>query len=147
MTMHAKLAKLANAILITVVSGCATSGPPHALPPMAVPLSFNGNYRGMIRLTSAGVIGAQAKWCETPPVISLSVRNNVFSYVLEHPNLPRDSDYSLSPTFTVPIAPDGSFDALSQNGEAEMAGHITGSGMAAQINGSICGYAFTAKTS
>jgi hypothetical protein len=114
---------------------------------MAVPVSFNGNYRGMIRLTSSGVIGTQGKWCDTPPVISLSIRNNVFSYVLEHPNLPRDSTYSLSPTFTVAIAPDGSFDAMSQNGEAEMAGRITGSDMAAQINGSICGYAFTAKTS
>jgi hypothetical protein len=146
--MHARMAKLANVLLITVISGCATSGPPPAsAPPTAAPVSFDGNYRGMIRLTSSGVIGTESKWCETPPVISLSVRNNAFSYVLVHPDLPRDSIFSLSPTFTVAIAPDGSFDAISQNGEAEMAGHITGSDIAAQINGSICGYAFTAKTS
>jgi hypothetical protein len=146
--MHARMAKLASVILITVISGCATSAPPPAtLPPMAVPVSFDGNYRGTIQLTSSGMSGTQSEWCDTPPVISLSVQNSAFPYVLLHPNLPQDSIFSLSPNFTVAIAPDGSFDAISQNGEAEMAGRVTGSGMAGQINGTTCGYAFTAKRS
>jgi hypothetical protein len=147
--MGAGLAKLANIILIIVISGCAASGPPPAPPPppMAVPVAFDGNYQGMIRLTSSSVSGAQSKWCDTPPAISLSVRNSAFGYVLTHPNVPRDANYSLSPTFAVAVAPDGSFDSTSQNGEAEMAGRITGSHMAGQINGTGCGYAFTADRS
>jgi hypothetical protein len=101
----------------------------------------------MIQLTSSSVGGAQSKWCDTPPAISLSVRNSAFSYVLAHPNVPQDSNYSLSPTFAVAVAPDGSFDSTSQNGGAEMAGRITGSHMAGQINGTGCGYAFTADRS
>jgi hypothetical protein len=141
-------AKLASSMLITAMSGCATSGPPPASPPpTAVPISFDGNYRGMIRLTSSSLSGGQSNWCDTPPVISLSLQNNAFSYVLAHPNVPPDSNYSLSPTFAVTVAPDGSFNAESQNGEAEMTGQITGSHMAAQINGTACGYAFTAERS
>jgi hypothetical protein len=144
--MRAGITKLANIILITVIGGCATSAPPPASPPpMAVPVSFDGSYRGTIRLTSSGVSGTQSNWCDTPPAISISVQNSTLSYVLVHPNVPQDSNYSLPPTFTVPIAPDGSFDAASQNGAAEMAGRITGSDMAGQINGTACGYSFTAK--
>jgi hypothetical protein len=148
MTMHARMAKLANVVLITVISGCATSAPPAAtLPPMAVPVSFDGNYRGTIQLTSSAPSETQSNWCDTPPVISLSVQNSAFPYVLLHPSLPQDSDDPLSPAFAVAIAPDGSFDTISQNGEAEMAGRVIGSDMAGQINGTNCGYAFTAKRS
>jgi hypothetical protein len=70
--------------------------------------------------------------------------NNTFNYVLAHPNLPQDPKYSMSPSFTVTVAGDGSFDATSQNGEAEMVGRITGSQIAGRINGSACNYAFTA---
>jgi hypothetical protein len=101
----------------------------------------------MIQLTFSAARGADSKWCDTPPVISLSVQNNAFSYVLAHPNVPQDSSYSLSPTFTVTVAPDGSFDATSVNGEAKIAGHISGSHMAGQINGTACIYAFTAERS
>jgi hypothetical protein len=102
--MNPLAARLANIILITAMTGCATSGPPPASPPpMAVPISFDGNYRGMIRLTSSNVSGGQSNWCDTPPVISLSLQNNAFSYVLAHPNVPQDSNHSLSPTFAVTV--------------------------------------------
>jgi hypothetical protein len=148
--MRAQVANLLRFIPIAAISGCATAGPPPASPPTpAVAVSFDGNYQGTIRLTStsSAVSGAGSNWCDTPPVISLSVQNSAFSYVLAHPNVPRDSSYSLSPTFAVTVAPGGSFHASSQNGEAEMAGHITGLHMAGQISGTGCGYAFTAERS
>jgi hypothetical protein len=146
--MRAGLAKFANVILIIALSGCATSGPPAVSPsPPSVSVSFDGDYRGTIQLTSTNslVSGAQSSWCNTPPAIALSLRNNAFSYVLAHPSVPKDSGYSLSPTFSVAVAPDGSFDATSQNGEAEMIGRITGSRMTGRISGTGCGYAFSAE--
>jgi hypothetical protein len=146
--MRAGLAQLANITLITAIGGCATSEP-LAVPPMptASPALFDGTYRGFIRLTSSGVSGDQTSWCDTPPAISLSLQNSAFSYILAHPNVPKDSTYSLSPTFAVVVAPDGSFSATSQNGEAQMIGRITGSRLAGQINGTACDYAFTADRS
>jgi hypothetical protein len=148
--MRAGLTKITTTILIIAVSGCATSGPPAASPaPPAAPVSFDGNYRGTIQLTSTSSIvsGAQSNWCNTPPAISLSLRNNAFSYVLAHPNVPQDSGYSLSPTFSVAVHPDGSFDATSQNGEANMIGRIAGPHLTGQINGTGCGYGFAADRS
>jgi hypothetical protein len=146
--MRASLAPLIKIVLMAVVSGCTTSGPPPASPlPTAAPVSLDGNYRGTIRLTASAVSGAQANWCDTPPVISLLLQNNAFSYILAHPNLPKDSNYSLSPSFAGAVASDGSSDVTSQNGEAEMVGRITGSRMVGQINGTGCSYAFTAERS
>jgi hypothetical protein len=146
--MPAGTKRLASVILITAIGGCATSGPPPVPPPpTALPTSFDGNYRGSIRLTSSGVSGSQSKWCDTPPAISLTLQNGAFSYVLVHPNVPKDANYSLSPTFAVVVAPDGSFNSTSQNGEAQMVGRITGSHLAGQISGTACGYAFTAERS
>ena len=143
--MRAGTATLTNLILIIAISGCATSGPPPVAPKAAVaPVSFEGIYQGTIRVTTSAARGAQSNWCDTPPAISLSVQNGAFSYILAHPNIPQDSNYSLSPSFTVSVAPDGSFNSTSQNGEAEMIGGITGSHMAGKINGTGCAYAFTA---
>jgi hypothetical protein len=149
--MHDGLARLAIIIIIittSAIGGCATSGPsPVPATPTAAPVSFDGNYRGSIRLTSSGISGGQTGWCDTPPAISLSLQKSAFNYVLAHPNVPKDSSYSLSPTFAVLVAPDGSFNATSQNGEAQMVGRITGSHLAGQIDGTACGYAFTAEKS
>ncbi|MDR3531319.1 MAG: hypothetical protein P4L90_12305 [Rhodopila sp.] len=146
--MRAEAANLANIILIAAMSGCATSGPPPTSPPAtAAPVSFDGSYQGTIRLTSEASTSVQNNWCDTPPVMSVSVQNGAFSYVMPHPNLPQGQDHSLSLTFAVTVAPDGSFDASTVNGGAEMTGHITGSRMVGQINGSGCGYAFTADRS
>jgi hypothetical protein len=143
--MRAKITKFVSVVIIIAMTGCTTSGPAPVSPkPSPPPVSFDGNYQGTIRLTASGVSGAENNWCDTPPAISLSVRNGAFSYVLAHPNVPRDSADSLSPTFAVAIAPDGSFDATSRNGEAEMIGHIVGSHMTASINGTGCNYAFSA---
>jgi hypothetical protein len=146
--MRARVERLATIILVTAIGGCAGSGPPPAPPPsLTSPVSFDGIYRGSIRLTSSGVPRGQTNWCDTPPAISLSLQNGAFNYVLLHPNVPTDSHYSLSPTFAVVVAPDGSFNATSQNGEAQMVGGITGSQLAGQINGTACNYAFTAEKS
>jgi len=148
--MRAGLARVANIILVTAVSGCSASGPPAAVSqPAAVPVSFDGNYRGRIQLTSTSslVSGAQSNWCNTPSEITLPIQNAAFNYVLMHPNVPRDSGDSLSPTFAVAVNSDGSFNATSQNGEAQMTGRITGGHMAGRINGTGCGYEFTADRS
>ncbi len=144
--MRAGLVGLAS--IIGAIGGCATSGPPPVPAPSIVsPVSFDGNYRGSIQLTSSGISGGQTGWCDTPPAISLSLQQGAFNYVLTHPNVPKDSNYSLSPTFAVVIAPDGSFNATSQNGEAQMVGRITGSHLAGRIDGTACGYAFAAEKS
>jgi hypothetical protein len=137
---------LANIIIISAIGGCVTSGPlPAPATPMTAPASFDGNYQGSIRVTSTGISGGQTSWCDTPPAISLSLQKGAFSYVLVHPNVPKDSNYSMSPTFAVVVAPDGSFNTMSQNGEAQMVGRITGSHLAGRIDGTACGYAFTAE--
>jgi hypothetical protein len=135
--------------ILAVIGGCARSEPPLAPPPPSLtsPVSFDGTYRGSIRVTSSGISGGQTNWCDTPPAISLSLHNSAFNYVLLHPNVPKDSNYSLSPTFAVAVEPDGSFNATSQNGEAQMVGQITGPQLAGQINGTACNYAFTAEKS
>ncbi len=147
--MRATVERLATIILLTAIGGCAASAPPAAPPPASLtsPVSFDGTYRGSIRVTSTGVPRDQTSWCDTPPAISLSLQNSAFNYVLLHPNVPTNSHYSLSPTFAVAVAPDGSFNATSQNGEAQMTGRITGSQLTGQINGTACNYAFTAEKS
>jgi hypothetical protein len=148
--MRAQVVKFVKIVPVVAMSGCTTAGPPPvSQQPTPPAVSFDGNYRGTIRLTttSSAVSGAGSNWCDTPPALSLSVQNSAFSYVLAHPNVPRDSSYSLSPTFSITVGPDGSFHASSQNGEAEIAGRITGSQMAGQISGAACGYAFTAERS
>jgi hypothetical protein len=135
--------------ILALIGGCVGSAQAPAPPPPSLesPVSFDGTYRGSIRVTSTGISGGQTNWCDTPPAISLSLQNSAFNYVLLHPNVPKDSNYSLSPTFAVVVAPDGSFNASSQNGEAQMVGRITGSQLAGQINGTACNYAFTAERS
>ena len=97
--------------------------------------------------TTLNVSGRPTVRCDTPPAISFALQNSTFNYVLLHPNVPKDSHYSLSPTFAVAVGSDGSFNATSQNGEAQMVGRITGSQLAGQINGTACNYAFTAEKS
>jgi hypothetical protein len=145
--MHDGLERL-TIIITSAIGGCAPSVPSPVPPPSAASLvSFDRIYRGSIQLTSSGISGGQTGWCDTPPAISLSLQKGAFNYVLAHPNVPKDSSYSLSPTFAVVVASDGSFNATSQNGEARMVGRIIGSRMAGQIDGTACGYAFVAEKS
>ena len=148
--MGNNIAKLVNIVFIAATAGCAAAGSSVVAPsPTAAPVSFDGNYRGTILLTSKSSLvgGAQSDWCDTPRNISLTIQNNVFNYVLAHPNVPQDSGYSLSPNFAVTVAPDSSFQGSSQNGDAQMTGRITGTHLAGQINGTACDYAFTAERS
>lgn len=143
--MHGGISRFGKVVFVLVMSGCTTSGQrPAAPPPTAAPVSFDGTYRGAIRLTSSAAASAGSNWCDTPSAISLSVQNNGFGFVLTHPNVPRDSGFSLSPSFAVAVASDGSFNAMSQNGEAQMTGSVSGRHLAGQINGAGCGYTFAA---
>ena len=131
------------------ISGCTTAALPPAAPAIQPPVpavSFDGNYRGTIQLasTSRVVSGAAGNWCDTPPTLSLSVRNNEFRYILTHPHLPQDSSDSLSPIFEVTIRSTGTFRASNRNGTSEIMGMITGSHMVGEIRGSGCSYTFTA---
>jgi galactokinase len=139
---------IVTVILIAAVNGCAPSAPPAVPPPPAAPaVSFDGTYQGTIRLTASAVKGATSDWCDTPPTITLVVQNNAFAYVLYHPNVPAGSGFSSSPSFTVNIGPDGSFDAFSPNNQAEMTGSASGSQISGKISGTGCGYAFSAQKS
>jgi hypothetical protein len=137
------------AILLTLLGACSSESPKQPVPPapIAAPVSFDGTYRGKIRVSSRApeMRGAQSNWCNTPSAISLSVQNSGFSYVLAHPNLPKDP--GLSPTIAVTIAPDGSFKGSNANGGTDMVGRITGLQMEGQIKGLGCGYTFTAERS
>jgi len=132
-----------------LVSGCVLPDTPRAPPATAAapPVAFDGTYHGTVQVTSSAMKGAQAVWCNTPPAVTLTVQKGTFSYVLAHPDVPSDSLYSMSPTFTVTLAPDGSFSTLSTNGESQLEGGIAGTHLSGQINGAGCGYAITADKS
>jgi hypothetical protein len=135
-----------SAIAILLALGaCSSAAPPPAPPtPEAAIVSFDGTYRGRIRITSHTLGGANSNWCDTPQAISLSIQNNAFKYLLAHPNLPPDPD--LSPTIEVAsISPDGSFNGFPIDGGPEMVGSITGSHMQGEIHGLGCAYTFAAE--
>jgi hypothetical protein len=136
----------AIAMLLALAACSSKPSPPAAPTPQAAFVSFDGIYRGRIRVISHTLGGANSNWCDTPKAISLSVQQNAFRYLLAHPNLPPDSD--LSPTIEVTsISPDGSFDGFPTNGGPEMVGRITGSRMEGEIHGLGCAYSFTAERS
>ena len=144
--MRDSLARLAPIVILGAIAGCATSAPPPTpVTPPVIPVSYDGTAQGSIQLTSSGVGGGQTSWCDTPPVLSLSLQKGAFNYILAHPNVPKNSSYSMSPNFTVVVAADGSFNATSQNGEAQMSGRIVGSHLTGRIDGTACGYVFTAE--
>jgi hypothetical protein len=146
--MLGSLARLAGTLLVAAATGCTSSAPSSApSSPVTSSRSFDGNYRGTIRLTSSSVRGDQGNWCDTPPAISFTLSNNTFNYVLVHPNVPQDPKYSMSPSFTVKVADDGSFDTRSDNEDAQIVGQIEGSQITGKINGTACGYAFVANRS
>jgi hypothetical protein len=135
------------AIATLLALGACSSEPPPASPTSkGAPISFDGTYRGRIRVTSHALGGTNSNWCDTPQAISLSIQQNAFRYRLAHPNLPPDSD--LSPTIEVAtISPDGSFNGFPKDGGPEMVGSITGSHMEGKIHGLGCSYTFTAERS
>jgi hypothetical protein len=141
--------KIPTIAALLVVGACSSNPPPASPPPKPASVSsvsFDGTYRGRIRVSSHALGGPNSNWCDTPPAISLSIQHNAFKYLLAHPNLPPDPD--LSPTIEVTtISPDGSFSGFPKDGGPEMVGTITGSHMEGEIRGLECTYAFTAERS
>jgi hypothetical protein len=133
-------------VILLALAACSSQPPPAPPTPKAAFVSFDGTYRGRIRVSSHTLGGPNSNWCDTPQTISLSIQHNAFRYLLAHPNLPPDPD--LSPTIEVTeISPDGSFDGFPINGGPEMVGSITGSHMEGEIHGLGCAYTFAAERS
>ena len=132
---------------LLALGACSSKPPPPvSLTPKAASVSFDGTYRGRIRVSSHQLGGPNSNWCDTPQAISISIHHNAFKFRLAHPNLPPDPD--LSPTIEVAtISPDGSFSGLPINGGPEMVGSITGSHMEGKIHGLYCAYVFAAERS
>jgi hypothetical protein len=126
--------------------GC--SGPPAstaAPPPQAV--SYDGRYEGTIQVTGAA-IGTSRQQCATDPRISFDVRNSKFVYSQSHPNFvgtaPDLTPQATTPVYNVTITQDGSLSGNSDVFVGTIAGRVTGSHMAGQINGELCYYSFEA---
>jgi hypothetical protein len=120
----------------TLVVSCTNAPPtPPQVPPVALPTSSNGNYRGFMQLASGPAMS-----CGTQVELTLHVRNNAFEYVLPQPQVP------LTPqrAFQVVIASDGSFQA--QSGPAFIRGQVSQGHMQGQIYGDLCGYQFEADS-
>jgi hypothetical protein len=134
---------------LLALGACSSEPPPASPTPKAASVSsvsFDGTYRGRIRVSSHNLGGPNSNWCDTPQAISLSIHDNAFKYLLAHPNLPPDPD--LSPTIEVAaISPDGSFNGFPKDGGPEMVGSITGSHMEGVIHGLECAYVFAAERS
>ena len=103
-------------------------------------VSWNGTYRGTMRITGIGS-GVQRRWCETDPQMIVQVAGNSFTYAMTHPNVPDNP----TPVYSTTIAPDGVFQ--SQLGSGVMNGKVVGSHMSGTIDGSACVYAFSADRS
>jgi hypothetical protein len=131
---------------LLALGACSSEPPKPPASPIAkaASVSFDGTYRGRIRVSSHSLGGVNSNWCDTPQAISLTIQHNAFSYLLAHPNLPLDPD--LSPTIEVAtISPDGSFNGSPKDGGPEMVGGITGLYMEGEIHGLECAYAFAAE--
>jgi hypothetical protein len=108
----------------------------------AAPVSFDGVYKGQIRITDMASEARGQKWCDTNPRWVVMVKGNAFHYTLAHPYAPQGDR-----EFDVAIAPGGTFSSETVNGEATMTGRINGSHMEGAIHGLGCGYAFAADRS
>jgi hypothetical protein len=134
-------ARLPTLISLTALA-CACSGPqpaPPPPPPAAPAVSFDGQYKGSIRITKS-----HSNWCDTSPAVSLSVQRNAFAWTLVRSNLPQGELYN--PTFEVSIGPDGAFTVQGGNDElTSLTGRIVGTHMSGAIDGKYCGYVFSAE--
>jgi hypothetical protein len=74
-------------------------------------------------------------------MLTFRVVNNAFRYTLNQPQVV----WQPVRTFTIAIAPDGSFEG--QSGTASIHGRVGGGHMQGSINGDACGFAFEADSS
>lgn len=135
--------------LATLATGLALNAcapPPPPAPPPAPAVSYDGTYRGTLMLTGVGA-GVPREGCATNPQMVLQVSNNAFTYVQTHPNsnvtAPGMQTVSATTTYTVAIAPNGSFSGQSEV-SGTMSGTISGTHMSGMIEGIVCVYSFTA---
>ncbi len=133
--------------LATLATGLALSGcAPPPPPPPAPAVSYDGTYQGTVMLTGVGA-GVPREGCATDPRIALQVKNNAFTYVQGHPNsnvtAPGMPTVSATATYTVAVAPNGSFSGQSDV-SGTMTGMISGTHMSGTIEGIVCVYSFTA---
>ncbi len=124
--------------LLAMLAGCmspAEPDPPPVTrgPPLATAKSVDGTYNGVAQLASGSPDS-----CGTQDILSLQVRANEFRYVLQQPQVP----WRPSLTFTVSIAPDGSF--ASNSGDAYIKGQVRQGHMQGQIVGDACAFSFEA---
>ena len=129
------LATLATGLAI---GGCTPQPPP---PPAAPAVSYDGTYQGTVSLTNVGA-GVPRAGCATTPQMVLQVKNNAFTYSQPHPNMTGVG----TTTYTVTIAPNGSFSGQSQV-TGTMSGTVSGTHMAGTIDGIECVYSFAADRS
>jgi len=124
--------------LLLMISGCAgqtavqqsTTAPPPVT-------SFDGSYRGAIRVTGMSAQAAGTNWCESPGQPTITVSNGQFSYAVPHPNMPGNP----TPIFAATMAKDGSFSGQANNGT--ISGRVSGTHIEGSIDGEGCLYAFT----
>jgi hypothetical protein len=133
---------------LAAVSACNARAPqeqPSAAPPAAV--FYDGRYVGTVRSTGASG-GMRRSDCETPPRISIDVRDNRFSLAQPHPaavaSAPTLRDRT-TPVYNATIAPDGTIKGISEQTNAILEGRVSGRQMSGQIYGLLCYYEFTAE--
>jgi hypothetical protein len=131
---------LAVMAICMTASGCAVAPQPPAPPapvvaPPTQPVSVNGTYSGITQLVQESAMS-----CGTQDMFTLHVVDNAFDYTINQPQVPWQPVRS----FTVAIAPDGSFQA--QSGAAYIRGTVSGGHMAGDIMGDACGYHFEADS-
>jgi len=126
------------------LAGCVPRAPAPPPPAPAAPaLSYDGTYRGTVRLSGLGA-GVPAQGCATDPNIVLQVQNNAFTYSQPHPQAATSGPGgSATVVYAVAIAPDGSFSGQSQV-SGTMTGTVQGGHMSGTINGLECVYSFFA---
>ena len=127
---------------VLALSACApqkAAAPPMASAPAT---SYDGIYKGKVELAGLGA-GVPAAGCATSPSITLQIQNNGFVYSQAHPNAATTGPASATTTYTVAVAPDGSFSGQSQL-SGTMSGTISGTHMSGTIDGLECVYSFSA---
>jgi hypothetical protein len=135
--LRAKVLAIGFCACLTGCTGSGQSDPPAGAngPPLAQPVSINGNYNGVMQLVTGAALS-----CGTQDVFTLHVQNRAFRYVLSQPQVP----WRQSVTFDVVIAPDGSFHAGT--GAAYIDGKVAQGHMQGQIVGDSCGFQFEADS-
>jgi len=125
---------------LALLAACSSPKPPPMSEQQAMqdlvpeaPIPIDGVYRGF-----GSVIRGGTMTCGTQMMMTIDVRDNAFSFVLQQPMVPYRKSVRLNAT----IGEDGRFQATS--GGASIAGAVKNGHMEGELNGDACGYAFQA---